>query len=572
MKSNLNKILSAILCCTVLIAGIGATAFAVTADKDSDKPQEQPSLSAPEAVEGLAKDETVYVFAAADGSVEKLIVSDWIKNSLGLSSFSDYSELTDIENLKGDEAPKENNSIRVWDTQGNDVYYRGNMEKELPVNIAITYKLDGKSISADELCGKSGRVTIRFDYQNNQFETVDINGKYEKIYVPFAVVSGILLDNDIFTNAEVTNGKLINDGDRTVIIGLAFPGLQENLNIDGDKLEIPDYVEISADTSSFEMTNTLTVATNEVFNSLNLDDLSSADNLSDSLDTLNDAMNQLIDGSSLLYDGLCTLLDKSKDIVGGVEQLHGAGKLIEAGAGALDGGISELKDGINTLYTGLNQLSENNDSLNLGAKQIFDSLLSAANTQLSAAGISIPELTAENYTDILNGIITSLESAGTPSSKVQLAAISELKKQLDSYNSFYTALQQYTAGVTSAKNGVSALNAGAIQLKDGSAELYSGISGINNGITALKDGLPAFTEGITSLKDGALSLSDGLISFNEKGIQKLIDAAGGDISELFLRLKLTSEVSENYKTFSGLSSGMDGQVKFIYRTDSIKIS
>ena len=65
-----------------------------------------------------------------------------------------------------------------------DIYYQGTIKKELPVGISVSYQLDGKTISAAELAGKSGHVNIRFDYDNRQFETVDIDGSQEKIYVP----------------------------------------------------------------------------------------------------------------------------------------------------------------------------------------------------------------------------------------------------------------------------------------------------------------------------------------------------------------------------------------------------
>ncbi len=162
-----------------------------------------------------------------------LFLQDWIKNSVGSNSFSDKSELTNVENVKGDETYTMNSDhMRVWDAQGNDIYYQGNIEKELPVNLSVSYKLDGKNISSSELVGKSGKVTIRFDYTNNQYETVEIDGKQEKINVPFAMLTGMILDNDVFSNVEVSNGKLLNDGDHTVIAGIAFPGLQSNLNLD----------------------------------------------------------------------------------------------------------------------------------------------------------------------------------------------------------------------------------------------------------------------------------------------------------------------------------------------------
>ena len=270
MRKFSTKIIVFCLCTLLAVSGIAMTAFAQNPDENEAENQEKQEIPETASVAddaGVSKDETVYVLARADGSVQKIIVSDWLKNSLDNAAVSDRSELTDVENVKGDESYTMNgDDMRVWDAQGNDIYYQGNIEKELPVDLSVSYKLDGEPISADDLVGKSGRVTIRFDYQNKQYETVEIDGKQEKIYVPFAMLTGVLLDDDVFTNVEVTNGKLINDGSRTVVIGIAFPGLQENLAISKDKLDIPDYVEITADVSGFRLDMTVTLATNQVFN------------------------------------------------------------------------------------------------------------------------------------------------------------------------------------------------------------------------------------------------------------------------------------------------------------------
>ena len=664
------------LCALLSASGIAMTAFALNTDSNEAEKQEEPKASFVADNAGISKDETVYVLAGTDGSVQKIIVSDWIKNSLGSAAVNDNSELTNVENVKGEETYTMNgDNMRVWDAQGNDIYYQGNIEKELPVDLSVTYKLDGKPILANDLVGKSGRVTIRFDYQNKQYETVEIDGKQEKIYVPFAMLTGVLLDDDVFTNVEVTNGRLINDGSRTAVIGIAFPGLQENLAISKDKLEIPNYVEITADASNFQLAMTVTLATNEIFNELDGNGFDSVSELRASVEELMGAMNQLTDGVVSLKNG----------------------------ADSLDAGAAELMSGAAELSEGLNTLASNNDTLNAGAKQVFETLLSTANTQLAAAGLNVPALTVENYAQVLSGIITSLDknavyqqalsqvtaaveaksgmieqqvtaavleevtsqvtaavreevaaqvtqairntvaeqvipsilhmdkssydaaaSAGqiekemqekieaaigqqmqsqlisaqiqaetdkqmatqtiqdTVAAKTgdqmqsdaikqtiteqtelqirkivseqmasdevqaQLTAAAEgaksvvaLKSSLDSYNAFYLGLQSYTAGVADAAAGAGTLKAGTDVLKAGTSQLSAGAS----------------------------ELYDGLIEFNEKGIKKLAD---GNLDGLVARFRATKDVSLRYKNFAGASEDMDGQVKFIYRTDSIE--
>ncbi len=408
MSKTTKKILAICLCAALCLGGAGM----VFAQASSKKADDQPVSAAQQAAElqqKISKDETVYVLTGADGSVKKIIVSDWLKNELGSASVADKSDLSDIENVKGDESYTINgDNMTVWDAQGNDIYYQGNIQKELPVGLSVRYYLDGKSVSPEELKGKSGKVTIRFDYENRQYETVQINGVNQRIYVPFAMLTGMILDNDTFQNVQITNGKLVNDGDRTVVVGLAFPGLQENLNLSRDDLSIPDSVEITADVTNFSLGMTVTLACNDLFSQLGDVDLTSLDSTS-ALDQLTGAMDQLLSGSSALYEGLSTLLDKSGELVSGVEELAQGAAAIKSGADSVDDGAAQLKAGLADLSSGLNTLSANSEALNSGAKQVFNSLLETAATQIRAKGLNVPDLTIENYAEELNTLIKSLD-------------------------------------------------------------------------------------------------------------------------------------------------------------------
>lgn len=408
MSKTTKKIFAICLCAALCLGGAGM-AFAQASSKKADDQPVSAAQQAAELQQKISKDETVYVLTGADGSVKKIIVSDWLKNELGSASVADKSDLSDIENVKGDESYTINgDNMTVWDAQGNDIYYQGNIQKELPVGLSVRYYLDGKSVSPEELKGKSGKVTIRFDYENRQYETVQINGVNQRIYVPFAMLTGMILDNDTFQNVQITNGKLVNDGDRTVVVGLAFPGLQENLNLSRDDLSIPDSVEITADVTNFSLGMTVTLACNDLFSQLGDVDLTSLDSTS-ALDQLTGAMDQLLSGSSSLYEGLSTLLDKSGELVSGVEELAQGAAAIKSGADSVDDGAAQLKAGLADLSSGLNTLSANSESLNSGAKQVFNSLLETAATQIRAKGLNVPELTIENYAEELNTLIKSLD-------------------------------------------------------------------------------------------------------------------------------------------------------------------
>lgn len=732
MKNRATKFISLALCAVVLFAAVGTSVFALTGEgKESEDENQETTINASAEAE-TSKDETVYVLAGADGTVQKIIVSDWIKNAMAADSLADKTELSDIENIKGDESfTLGGDNSCVWDAQGNDIYYQGNIEKELPVQMSVCYTLDGQAIAPEALAGQSGHVTIRFDYQNMQYEEVLLDGKTEKIYVPFTMLTGMLLDTEVFRNVTISNGKLINDGDRIAVVGIAFPGLQEDLAISKEKLDIPDYVEISADVENFEMGMTMTLATTELFGAIDSDRLDLHE-LSDAMAELTDAMDQLMDGSSQLYDGLCTLLEKSGDLVSGINKLAEGAAQLKAGAESLDSGAAQLQAGAAQLSSGLNTLNANSSSLNGGARQVFSSLLSMANTQLSEAGLSVPALTIDNYASVLDGVIASLddtavyqaaleqvtatvnanrgmieekvteavqaqveaevsaqvtaavqetvtqavheneaqfraaviqqalgmtveeykaaieaglvtqeqqdavnaaveaamqaeidarmqreeiqaqinavtqqtvgeqmqsdeiqaliasntelqvqqaisEAMSSDAVQAQLSAAAEgaksviaLKSSLDSYNAFYLGLITYTSGVSSAAAGANELKTGADALKAGTSELSAGAAELLQGIQTMKDSAPALVDGITQLRDGSMELSDGLKQFNKEGIQKLIEAVDGDLDGLSNRIRVTADVAKHYTSFSGISEDMDGDVKFIYKTDSIE--
>ena len=630
-KKDLIKVIA--VAAAGVIAGTGVTAAAFgTANKTEDT--ENTSAASSQAAETTeqkkpSKDETVYVLANADGSVKKIIVSDWIKNNGG-KTVSDKTELSDIKNVKGDESyVMDTDNMREWNADGKDIYYQGTISKALPVDLKVSYELDGKPVSAESLAGKSGKVTIRFDYTNNQYKNVSIDGKNTKIYVPFVMLTGLLLDNDIFTNVEISNGKIINDGDRIIAVGFALPGMQENLNLSRDKVDIPDFVEITADVNNFALSNTLTVAANSIISDLDVSKLDSADDLQASLTELSSAMSKLLDGSSELYGGLSELLLKSNELISGVDKLAN--------------GASALSDGAAALSAGLSELVSNNDTLNAGAKQVFDTLLSTVSQKLKDNGITVDTLTVENYKTVIGGLLENptdsqkaelisiadaalnakLSAIGVPqnyygavkvllatklsSGETQESAMAEIAAMLQNIsdpqnaaaigaaaataesengkqiiNAFCLNLANQTLEPTVKEavaqldsynefyKGVLAYTAGAKQAYDGSTELKNGAKELSDGANALKSGSSQLVGGVQQLTDGSKRLADGLKEFNEKGISKLTSLAGDDLGSLVTRIKATVEVSRDYKSFAGIADGTDGDVKFIYRTDEIK--
>ncbi len=288
------------------------------------------------------KEETVYVFTDASGNPQKTLVSNWLKNPDGSQTLTDTSDLSDITNVEGDETYTQSGNKLTWQADGDDIYYQGTTSKQAPVSVKLSYQLDGKDISADDLAGKSGHVTIRFDYENNATKNVTINGKNEEIKVPFAMVSGVVLPVDNFKNITVTNGRVLSEGKSNIVVGMAFPGLKESLNMDSASFKdnvgdynIPEYVEIEADATDFSLGMTLTVASTDVISQLKdaKDGKIDTSSITDSINELTDASQQLVDGAQQLKDGTAKLRTGTNDLA------SGGGKLKD-GAGELAGGLN----------------------------------------------------------------------------------------------------------------------------------------------------------------------------------------------------------------------------------------
>ena len=428
------------------------------------------------------------------------------------------------------------------------------------MEVSVRYTLDGRPIDPDQLAGKSGRVTIRFDYVNRQYQEVSIGGETERICVPFAMITAVALDSGCFANVDVANGRLCNDGDRLAVVGLALPGVRESLGLDEEDFDLPEYLEITADVTDFRLETTFTAAVCEPFARLDTEKLSDAEGLGDALAELEDAMDRLLDGSGRLYDGLEELLEKSGGLAPGVEQLAGGADSLQSGADALQSGAAQLKDGSAALQAGLDQLAAQNDTLNGGAEQMFQSLLDSAARQLTAAGVQVPELTADNYAQVLDGAAASL--GDSPAAR-QIAGV---KASLDSCHAFCQGLRQYADGVAQASGGAAELASGAEGVSQGADTLSQGAAQLGGGIQSLQSSLPALTDGVARLCDGAGELDDGLREFNDKGVRKILDA--GDLTDLADRLEAMSKAADGCRSFAG-GNEAGGQVKFLYRTAPI---
>ena len=560
------------------------------------------------------KEETVYAILDAGGNPVETIVSEWLKNPEGKDDLSDVTELQDISVVKGDSSYVVDGEKKVtWKTGGNDVYYQGTTTKELPVKVSIQYELDGNVVEPSVLEGASGHLKMTFSYENNTAKEVTVAGEKCTIYQPFVMLSGLILDNEKVSNVTVENGSAVNNGDSTMVFGIAMPGLKESLGMNdlkndgGEEIDIniPENVVIEADITDFSLLMTLTVASNSALEELGLDDIDSIDDLKADMDELTNGMNDIIDGTTQLDDGVGELSGGTGELSDGVNKLsdgtvefvEGAHKLsdgaaqVNDGAIALKNGLSNLKQGTPALVTGIGALSSGadelsgglntiiskNDTLNGGAAQLSDGLntlnasLNDAEAQakiqalvsgsstfatgLSDAAGSLSQIT-EVYTydkgDVAN-LIKVLSDYADSLDATDAAMAGNIRTMIRKYEELYAAVTQAALGVNTLPEKYAVINGGIGTTAGSINDVSTAVGQLAAGAGQLKEGVAGYTTGVSQAASGAKTLDEGLASLNSQ-----VPVLVGGIDQLVSGADaLASGTGELSNGASSLSSGAD---------------
>lgn len=582
------RVVAGVLTIALVGTGIGATAVfaekdstAVTAEADSttdsskdaddiaDKLMDSVSLKDNDA----DKDESVYLISDANGNVNKTIVVDHLKNKDKKDTLEDVSNLSDIENVKGKEKFTQSGDKLTWQAGGKDIYYQGTATAEPPVTQKVTYYLDGKEISPEDLAGKSGKVKIRFDYTNTTSYTETVNGEKQTVSVPFAAITGLVL-GDGFENIEVTNGKAEVSDSSSVVLGYALPGLKDSLGIkDGDldgDVNIPEYMEMTADVKNFSMPAAMTFVVN-ASDYVSTDGIDTSD-LDDMINDLKDASTQLQDGSKTLAEGTDTLAD-------GLSTLQSKLGTFASGVGTLQSGLKAYTDGVSTLSGGLNTLGNSTGALVSGA----DKLNSGAG-QLASGSATLKD-GLKSYTDGASQLNAGINELGSKSGTL-VSGVSKLSKGTSALNAGVQELDKtLQAGPTDEQKNT--IKSTAVQtVKDS----FAGETG-NTVKTTIYNGLRYGTDKNGNVVDGELytSLYNGTASQNfEKNLDSTykvvvnsilssaanVKAGEVDSDTLALEIKQvykkTSDVYANAINAATKNGTIDTQTQEILENDDCK--
>ena len=373
--------------------------------------------------DAVYKEETVYVNADATGTIDEVTVSNWLKNSGSVSgSLTDASTLKDIKNVKGDETFKASGDTLTWNTDGEDIYYQGTTDQDLPVSVKLTYYLDGKEIKPADLKGKSGHLKIQVDYTNKEKKTVSVDGKQEEVYTPFVMMTGMILPNETFSNVTIDNGKVISDGSKNIVVGFGMPGMKDSLNLDESKTEdltIPESLCVEADVTDFTMSSTFTVALTDLLDDIDFDNIVDVDSLQDSLDELEDAALELVSGSNTLADGAGTLADGVNSYTEGADTLNDAIQKYLGSNGELSGSVTEYVNGVNKVVKGVQDYTDGTNTLADGVTAYI-----GGEQQLAAGAAKLSQLSSglKTVQGAINQLNAAIDGEGSATEDIQSAS------------------------------------------------------------------------------------------------------------------------------------------------------
>lgn len=395
-------------------------------------------------IQDVVKAETVYVKAAADGTPLEIKVSEWLKIMKAGETIEDFSVLEGIENTEGDEefTRKQDGTI-VWENHGENISYEGTTKQELPVSVKVRYYLEEKEVKPEELAGQSGRVRIRFDYENHTLQAVKVKSKEVESVVPFMMCTFLYLPSDVFSNVEVTNGKLMESEEQSIVVGIAFPGLNESLHLKEyeptKEIEFADFFEITADVTDFELEFTATLATSGLLDELETEDLEDLDEMSENMEELENATKELEDGTQELFDG--------------VKEMKGYMNAYMEGVSAVDEGIGKVKDGVNALKEQNKALKEGADALRDGLNQLETTMNQITLTQSAgAAGTTGTEMNASAG---MEGMVLAAETL-QKDAEALYSVLEELSDSLKSSAEVVSTARTYQIQVSEKITGIKA--------------------------------------------------------------------------------------------------------------------
>lgn len=510
----------------------------------------------PNRVFAFDKKETIYTNLQVNGSVSHVNVVNHL-SQLESGKVDDETRLKEILNINGKEKFTLKDGNLIWDAKGDDIFYKGEGSKELPISTNISYFLNGKQMDAKDMIGKKGKVKIVYSFTNLEKHNMYISGKNKTLYTPFVVTLGTILENNKNNSISITNGKIVNTGTKSMLIAIASPGLYESTSY--DTFQNMDTITIEYETKAFKLGNVYLVATPKLLEENDFSIFHKMDSLYDKMDILQDSMNEIHAGVQRLVDGSFQIYMGAEEINQNLGKVSSVMNDLQAGSISLNNGLKEVISALQNVQGAIYNQNIAGSIQGLTAlKAENEKAISRILTQSSQSFESLTSLyTANNLK----------EYTGTDASLLAIKSSYEMIFLLMQNNS---AISNTISSMSSLSSQIevllSTLNDSFYKLENGSSSLSNGISQLKIGVNQLYDGSNALVNGTRDLHNGSNTLLNGTNAFNKDGIGTLMFTVNKakEFSTIAKRLK---ELSDEYK---GFSSSNSNTTLFVYMVDSLQ--
>ena len=519
-------------------------------------------------VYALTKNETVYTILNADGSIKKTTINEHLINDEKLDTIYDYTDLNNIVNINGNETYKLEDKKLTWQAYGNDIFYKGTYEDELPVDIKITYYKDDKEVSYKDILGDSGNIKIVIKYENKDSHNVYVNGKNETLYTPFVVTSSMTLSSDKDKNVSVTNGKVISLGTKEEVVAVMAPGLYESLDI--DSLKALDETVIEYETTNFSLPTMYFFVTPKLISSSDINALDNIDDLYNKANLLQSNMDKINAGANSLKEGSNKLKDALKEKVTTINNTENT-----LSSEDIDKIKEAVLEGVNNKYTdeykkaiGDMAYQEVLDSISSDdtiSKALQDSIEEYIQNTLKeyfyeqAKICQMAKLKEEEMTEDETLSCMMYQSDKVKQDMGNMLGEVSLKTLNTSNDLVLPNIVKKVAIETSSKTAKeTALNVAEEVSQTVSKNIFQGTK------QELTKSLNELLSGVTSIDDGVNKLQSGITKFNEEGIRNLTNIVNNDLKQNTSKIEKLVSLGEEYKTVNNEFIESEDEVKFIY--------
>ena len=368
----------------VVLAISAPSSVALAADRASaqgaEAAQTQVQASLPASTAVFDKTEVVYVSLDATGAARSASVVNMFDVESG-GQVVDFGPYDDVLSLSEEKPLSREGQATSFSVGEGTFLYQGNVSQPvIPWNISLSYELDGRSVSADEVAGAEGEVVIHLKTGRN--EDAD-----RAFYDSYMLQATFTLPAGTCSDVVAEQATLAMSGEDRTVAFTVLPGHDGDFTM---KMNAKDFTLTAAQIVALPYTSVI--------------EMPSADGMVDGVSELGDAVSRLASGAA---------------------QLDAGSSEFASGVGDFAAGLAQFGEGLGTLAASSDQLTEASAQVDAAFTAVSEALGQIDLSQVDELA-KLPGL-MRNLADALDAVAgTASEVSGAYS-----AAYGELAGSMD---------------------------------------------------------------------------------------------------------------------------------------------